>query len=60
MDTLYQKLTSLPDAAVFLKPGLTFADLDRLAMATTHHQAAQQLNDERKKLFVLIHRKHVA
>ncbi len=51
MNTPYERFRAIPDAAVSLKPGLTFADLDILAHAMTDNQAAAQLNLERKKLF---------
>lgn len=49
--TPYEKLRSLPNAESYLKPGLSFAILDQLATAQTDHQAAQQLQTERRKLF---------
>ena len=56
MNTPYEKLKSLPDAAQYLKPGITFQQLDQLAHAMTDNQAAQLLNTERKALFALIHK----
>lgn len=55
MMTPYTKLRSLPDAAACLKPGITFAQLDVLAAATTDNEAALQLNTARTKLFQSIH-----
>ena len=52
--TPYEKLKSLPHAARYLKPQLTFAKLDALAYATSDLDAAQALNDARD-LFRLIH-----
>jgi transposase InsO family protein len=62
MMTPYEKLQSLPKAKRFLKPGITFAQLDRLAMSISDNQAAQQLNAARTHLFQRIHRrpKHAA
>ncbi len=54
MKTPYEKLKSIPEAASFLKPGTTFAELDAKAMAMTDNQAAEQLNREREKLFQTI------
>lgn len=49
--TPYEKLKSLPQADQHLKPGLSFESLDRLAHAQSDHQAAQQLQTARRKLF---------
>ena len=51
MMTPYEKLKSLPDAQRFLKPGVSFEQLDALARAISDNQAAQQLNVARTKLF---------
>lgn len=62
MMTPYDKLKSLSQAADDLKPGVTFAKLDELAAAISDNEAAQRLNEARKKLFQSISRrsKHVA
>ena len=62
MMTPYEKLKSLPKAKRFLKPGITFEQLDRLAMSISDNQAAQQLNAARTQLFQVINRrpKHAA
>lgn len=62
MMTPYEKLKSLPNAKDFLKPGLTFAQLDAIAAAVSDNEAARRLNEARTKLFQSIHRrsKHVA
>jgi transposase InsO family protein len=49
--TPYEKLKSLPNAAVYLKPGLTFAALDRIAYAQSDTTAAQEMNKAKKALF---------
>jgi hypothetical protein len=54
MMTPYEKLKSLPMAEQFLKPGITFAQLDAQAVAMTDNDAAQQLNDARAILFKTI------
>jgi transposase InsO family protein len=54
MMTPYEKLKSLPDAAQFLKPGITFANLDALAASISDNEAAQRLNEARAKLFKTI------
>jgi transposase InsO family protein len=51
INTPYEKLKSLPKAEAYLKPGITFKQLDRAAMQCTDSQAAQQLNQTRSKLF---------
>lgn len=62
MMTPYEKLKSLPNAQGFLKPGITFQALDRLATARTDNEAARRLNEARAKLFQSIHgrSKHAA
>src|SRR3990170_4369509 len=62
MMTPYEKLKSLPDAETFLKPGVTFGQLDRTAAAMSDNEAAERLNEARKKLFQSINRrsKHAA
>jgi hypothetical protein len=57
MMTPYQKLKSLPEAHLFLKPGCTFSQLNQLAMAMTDNQAAERLNAARSKLFQSINRR---
>lgn len=51
MMTPYDKLKSLANAASFLKPGVTFQQLDALAHAISDNQAARQLNLARTALF---------
>ncbi len=51
MTTPYEKLKSLPEAAQYLKPGVTFDDLDALAYAISDHEAARRLNEARATLF---------
>ena len=60
MNTPYEKLKALPDAKQFLKPELTFEDLDKQACAATDNQAAEQLNQQRTKLFKHIQSKQAA
>jgi len=49
--TPYDKLKSLPEAERYLKPGLTFKQLDAIAHAVSDNAAARQLNQARDKLF---------
>ncbi len=51
MNTPYERLKAIPDAADTLRPGLSFTARDALAHAMTDNQAAEQLNREREKLF---------
>ena len=53
--TPYEKLKSLPGADSFLKEGLTFVALDRIAGARSDLRAAQALNVARLELFRRIH-----
>ena len=49
--TPYEKLKSLPNAATFLKPGLTFQQLDAIAYAQSDLDAARAVNAARDELF---------
>jgi len=51
MMTPYDKLRSLPNAAQYLKPGITFDQLDAIAFAISDNEAAQRLNQARAELF---------
>jgi transposase InsO family protein len=53
--TPYDKLKSLPDAKIYLKPGLTFEILDVIAYQQSDNQAAEKLQQARRKLFKSIH-----
>lgn len=57
MMTPYEKLKSLPTAASFLKPGMSFAALDAYVAATSDNQAAQRMNAARAQLFLSIQRR---
>jgi transposase InsO family protein len=54
MMTPYDRLKSIAHAEVYLKPGITFEILDKLALNQTDDQAAEQLQKERAKLFKTI------
>jgi transposase InsO family protein len=54
--TPYDKLKSLPEASRYLKPGITFEQLDDIAMECSDNEAARRLNDARDKLFQDINR----
>ena len=49
--TPYEKFKSLPDAARFLKPAATFAQLDAQAYALSDLKAANHVNQARSQLF---------
>jgi len=51
MTTPYEKLKSLPEAAQYLTPGVTFKNLDALAYAISDNEAARRLNEARAILF---------
>jgi hypothetical protein len=53
--TPLEKLASLPNADAFLKPGITLAQLQAEAKRLTDNEAAQQLNQARRRLFQSIH-----
>jgi len=48
--TPYEKLKSLPEAAQYLKPNISFAQLDRLAMAMSDTECAIQMTAAKAKL----------
>ena len=49
--TPLDKLASLPDAATFMREGITLQDLQQLARALTDVQAAEELAEARAALF---------
>lgn len=51
MMTPYDKLKSLPNASRYLKPNITFEQLDEIAFAISDNEAAQRLNQARAELF---------
>ena len=56
MMTPYDKLKSLPDAEQYLKPGITFQELDAIAYAISDNEAARRLNQARNELFQTINK----
>lgn len=52
--TPYEKFKSLPDASNYLKPGVTFNELDAQAKAVTDLESAKALRAAQKKLFSTI------
>ena len=55
MMTPYQKLKSIPEAASYLKEGITFKKCDDIAYAMTDNQSADYLKQQRTLLFKFIH-----
>ena len=55
MMTPYEKLRSLHRPSQYLKPGITFKQLDAFANEMTDNDAAEQLNSARDKLFKKLH-----
>lgn len=54
MMTPYEKFKSLPQAEQFLKPGITFHQLDTQANAMSDNEAARRLNRARATMFKTI------
>lgn len=54
MMTPYDKLKSIENAEKYLKPGITFEILDKVAFSQNDDQAAEQLQKERSKIFKTI------
>jgi len=54
MMTPYEKLKSLHEAEQFLKPGITFTQIDTRARALSDNEAAKRLNNARAILFKTI------
>lgn len=51
MKTPYEKFKSTPNASLYLKPGVTFEQLDAQANKMSDNDAALTMNTARKKLF---------
>lgn len=60
MMTPYEKLKSLPQAAQYLKPGVTFEKLDASALRMSDNEAASKLYEARKTLFKTIFEQNAA
>lgn len=56
MQTPYEKLKSLPQTTRYLKPGITFQQLDAIATECSDNEAAQRLNNARATLFQFINK----
>ena len=53
--TPYEKLKSLDDAQTYLKPGVSFDILDKVAYQISDNAAADALQQARRLLFITIH-----
>jgi hypothetical protein len=51
LSTPYDKFRSIPNAELYLKPDITFADLDAIAFAQSDNAAARRLQQARAALF---------
>ncbi|WP_253306014.1 hypothetical protein [unidentified bacterial endosymbiont] len=60
MMTPYDKFKSLSNAVNYLKPGVSLAALDKLAMSINDRQASQQLQQAKRTLFKQIHEQRQA
>jgi len=49
--TPYEKLKSLENAEQYLKPGITFEEMDKIAYATSHTDYAKKMQKEKQVLF---------
>ena len=49
--TPYEKFKSLNNAEQYLKPGITFEQLDKIAYARSHTEYAEEMQKEKRKLF---------
>jgi len=54
MMTPYEKLKSLPNISCYLKPGMTFKQLDEMAHQISDNEAAERLQKAKTKLFQTI------
>ena len=52
--TPYEKFKSLPEASRYLKPGVTFEQLDAIAANMSDNESATLLNKARQQLFKTI------
>lgn len=49
--TPYEKFKSLPDTVTYLKPQISFADLEQIAQAMSDNECAAKMQKEKQKLF---------
>jgi hypothetical protein len=60
MMTPYEKFKSMPQAAKYLKPGVSFEQLDAFAGSISDNDAAKHLNEARSKLFKAFSRRSLS
>lgn len=53
----YEKLKSLTGASKYLRSGITFEDLDRIAYSMSDNEAGEEMQKEKDKLFKIIQKK---
>ncbi len=56
--TPYEKLRTLPEAEQYLKEGMTFAELDKIAYAKSDTEYAKHMQEEKNKMFKIVHTNH--
>ena len=56
--TPYEKFKSLPNAEQYLKPGIAFADLDKIAYAKSDIEYAKYMQEEKIKMLKIIQANH--
>jgi hypothetical protein len=60
MMTPYEKLKSMPNSEKYLKDGVTFEIIDKVAFAMTDNQSAGRLQQARQSLFKTIHEREIS
>jgi len=58
--TPYDKLKSIPHSEKYLKDGITFEIIDKVAFATTDNQSADRLQQARESLFKTIDEREIS
>ena len=60
MMTPYDKLKSIPNREKYLKDGVTFETIDKVAFAMTDNQSADRLQKARQSLFKTIDEREIS
>ena len=60
MMTPYDKLKSMPNSEKYLKEGVTFEIIDKVAFAMTDNQSADRLQQARQSLFKTIDEREIS
>jgi len=58
--TPYEKLKSMPNSEKYLKDGVTFEIIDKVAFAMTDNQSADRLQKARQSLFKTIDEREIS